>query len=244
MPFQLLLPVSGHLSRAFTKACLLCAAPTGTYWVLHPGFPKIICYRQLIALKVVCQSSNRWFFLCLMFCFSHSPVGVVLLDLTIMDDWALKMNDLSILLESVLFTSLKLSIFKGTLIQRRLWSNEGMFQAFALVWQTAQNGCLHKTGGTNYQSCMYPMSSAWPTFMMPFLPFYWYPSIFIKGSLVPPTKACLFHATPAGTYQVQSPGFPKIVYSWLCCTHFSYHWCKICNVSRWWMQITKRQHDP
>jgi len=40
---------------------------------------------------------------------------------------------------------------------------------------------------------------------------------------VPPTKACLLCATPAGmdlyrqampvgTYQVQSPGFPKIVY--------------------------------
>ena len=31
---------------------------------------------------------------------------------------------------------------------------------------------------------------------------------------VPPTKACLLCATPAGTYRVQSPGFPKIVY---CC---------------------------
>ena len=48
-------------------------------------------------------------------------------------------------------------------------SNEGMFQAFALVWQTAQNGRLHKTGGTYYQSCMYPTDSAWPAFLMPFL---------------------------------------------------------------------------
>ena len=29
---------------------------------------------------------------------------------------------------------------------------------------------------------------------------------------VPPTKACLLCATSAGTYRVQSPGFPKIVY--------------------------------
>ena len=27
-----------------------------------------------------------------------------------------------------------------------------------------------------------------------------------------PNKACLLCATPAGTYRVQSPGFPKIVY--------------------------------
>ena len=33
---------------------------------------------------------------------------------------------------------------------RRLCSNEEMFQAFALVWQTTQNGRLHKTGGTYY----------------------------------------------------------------------------------------------
>ena len=29
------------------------------------------------------------------------------------------------------------------------------FEAFALVWQTAQNERLQKTGGTYYQSCMY-----------------------------------------------------------------------------------------
>ena len=50
---------------------------------------------------------------------------------------------------------------------------------------------------------------------------YGYPS---SCPRVPPTKACLLCATPAGmdlyiqampvgTYRVQSPGFPKIVYS-------------------------------
>ena len=34
--------------------------------------------------------------------------------------------------------------------------------------QTAQNGRLHKTGGTYYQSCMYPTNSAWPAFFTPF----------------------------------------------------------------------------
>ena len=48
-------------------------------------------------------------------------------------------------------------------------SNEGMFQAFTLVWQTAQNRCLHKTGGTYYQNCMYPTDTAWLAFLMPFL---------------------------------------------------------------------------
>ena len=48
-------------------------------------------------------------------------------------------------------------------------SNKGMFQAFALVWQMAQNGRIHKTDGTYSQSCMYPTGSAWPAFPMPFL---------------------------------------------------------------------------
>ena len=61
---------------------------------------------------------------------------------------------------------------------RRLCSNEGMFEAFALVWQTAQNGRLHKTGGTYYQSCMYHTDSAWLTFLMPFLLLYQYLAIF------------------------------------------------------------------
>ena len=39
-------------------------------------------------------------------------------------------------------------------------TNEGMFQAFALVWQTAQNGRLHHMGGTYYQSCKHPTNSA------------------------------------------------------------------------------------
>ena len=43
---------------------------------------------------------------------------------------------------------------------RRLCSNEGIFQAFVLIWQTAQNRRLYKTGGTYYQSCMYPTNSA------------------------------------------------------------------------------------
>ena len=30
----------------------------------------------------------------------------------------------------------------------------------------------------------------------------------------------------------------------LCCTHISYHWCKIRNVSHRLMQIFERQHDP
>ena len=72
----------------------------------------------------------------------------------------------------------------------RLWSNfnKGMFQAFALVWQMAQNRRLHKTGGTYYQSCMYPTDSAWPAFLMLFLlllPVYGHLS---RGFHVPPTK--------------------------------------------------------
>ena len=30
----------------------------------------------------------------------------------------------------------------------------------------------------------------------------------------------------------------------LCCVHFLYHWCKICNVLCWLTQVSKRQHDP
>ena len=98
---------------------------------------------------------------------------------------------------------------------RRLCSNEGMFQAFALVWQTAQNGRLHKTGGTYsvselhvpHRQCLAGISNAfsasftsiWPSF----------PRFYCT-----PNKAFLLCATSAGTDRVQSPGFPKIVY-WL-----------------------------
>jgi len=69
---------------------------------------------------------------------------------------------------------------------RRLCSNEGMFQAFALVWQTAQKGGLHKIGGTYYQSCMYPTDS--PAFLMPFLLLLPVSGHLSRGFTVPPTK--------------------------------------------------------
>ena len=71
---------------------------------------------------------------------------------------------------------------------RRLCSNEGMFQAFSLVWQTAQNGRLHKTKGPYYQSCMYPTDSAWPAFLMPFLLLSPASGHLSRGFTVPPTK--------------------------------------------------------
>ena len=51
-------------------------------------------------------------------------------------------------------------------------------------------------------------------FLMPFLLLLFLPvSIHLgHGLTVPPTKACLLCVTPAGTYRVQFPGFPKIVY--------------------------------
>ena len=76
----------------------------------------------------------------------------------------------------------------GSRDTRRLCSNEGMFQAFAMVWQTAQNGRLHKTGGTYYQSCLYPTSSAWPAFLMPFLLLLPVSGHLSRGFTVPPTK--------------------------------------------------------
>ena len=76
---------------------------------------------------------------------------------------------------------------------RRLCSIEGMFQAFALVWQTAQNGRLHKTGGTNYQSCMYPTDSAWPAFLMLLLLLLPVSGHLSRGFTVPPTK-CAYSA--------------------------------------------------
>ena len=58
---------------------------------------------------------------------------------------------------------------------------------------------------------------------MPFLPLFTGIRRLAHVLTVPPTKACLLCATPAGmdlyieampvgTYRVQSPGFPKIVY--------------------------------
>ena len=51
-----------------------------------------------------------------------------------------------------------------------------------------QNGCLHKTGGTDYQSCMYPTDSAWPAFLMPFLLLLPVSGHLSRGFTVPPTK--------------------------------------------------------
>ena len=70
----------------------------------------------------------------------------------------------------------------------RLCSNEGMFQAFSLVWQTTQNGRLHKTRGTYYHSCMYPTDSAWPAFLMPFLLLLPVSGHLSPGFTAPPTK--------------------------------------------------------
>ena len=65
--------------------------------------------------------------------------------------------------------------------------------------------------------------SAWSAFLMHFLPLFTGIRHLAHVLTVPPTKACLLYATPAamdlyiqamplGTYRVQSPRFPKIVY--------------------------------
>ena len=56
------------------------------------------------------------------------------------------------------------------------------------VWQTAQNGRLHKTGGTYYYSCIYPTDSAWPAFLMPFLLLLPVSGHLSRGFTVPPAK--------------------------------------------------------
>ena len=71
---------------------------------------------------------------------------------------------------------------------------------------------FHKTGGIYYQSCMYPTNSAWPAFLMPFLILLPVSGLLSRGFTGSPTKACQLSATPAGTYWLQSPGFPKLVY--------------------------------
>ena len=70
----------------------------------------------------------------------------------------------------------------------RLCSSEEMFQVFSLVWQTAQNGRLHKTRGTYYHSCMYPTDSAWLAFLMPFPLLLPVSGNLSRGFTVPPTK--------------------------------------------------------
>ena len=72
----------------------------------------------------------------------------------------------------------------------------------ALVWQTAQNGRLHKTWGTDYQSFMYPTNYSKQVFLMPFLLLLPVSGNLSYGFFVPPTKACILSATPACTYWV------------------------------------------
>ena len=109
---------------------------------------------------------------------------------------------------------------------------------------------------TYYQSCMYPTNNAWPAFLMPFfsflfsffffflLLFFLLVSVHLRHGLtvtLPPTRVSILHAPPTGTYWVQSPGFPKIVYwavyfshSLICVNSVSWHtrsidcFCIIC----------------
>ena len=75
--------------------------------------------------------------------------------------------------------------------------------------------------------------SAWPAFLMPFLLFSLVSIHLLHGLTVPPTKVCLLCASPTGTYWVQSPGFPKIIYSQLkdCQYHASPHQALAINLS-------------
>ena len=101
----------------------------------------------------------------------------------------------------------------------RLCSNKGMFQAFALVWQTAQNWRLHKTGGPHKQ-CLAGISDALSDSFTSTSFFYqWFHSA--------PNKACLLCATPAGTYWVHPTGFQKIIY------------CNVLSVNAVWMECHK-----
>ena len=82
----------------------------------------------------------------------------------------------------------------------RLCSNEGMFQAFTLVWQTAQNRRLYKKWGNllselhvSHRQCLAGISNAFSaSFTSIWLSF---PRFYCT-----PNKACLFCTTPAGTY--------------------------------------------
>ena len=86
-------------------------------------------------------------------------------------------------------------------------SNEGMFQAFALVWRhnlkrtPSQNwGNLLSVLHVPHTQCLAgisnPFSASFTGIWTSFPRFYCSPS-----------KACLLCTTPAGTYRVQSPGF-------------------------------------
>ena len=100
---------------------------------------------------------------------------------------------------------------------RRLWSNinKGMFQAFTLVWQTAKNRCLHKTGGTYYQTCMYPTVLDWHFWCL-FCFFYQYLAIFPMVSLYPQQKRAYSALHLQALTKCKSPIFPKIIYCALC----------------------------
>ena len=87
--------------------------------------------------------------------------------------------------------------------------SEGMLQAFVLVWQTAQNGCLHKTGEPTIRAACTPQTVLDRHFWCLFCFFYQYLAIFLYCTS---NKACLLCTTPASTHWMQSPEFPKIVY--------------------------------
>ena len=81
----------------------------------------------------------------------------------------------------------------------RLWSNEGMFQAFVFVWQRHKMDAFTKLGE--------PTIRAACTIFFYIFFINQYLSTFVMGSLYPQQM----HAYYA-LHWVQSPGFPKIIY--------------------------------
>ena len=72
---------------------------------------------------------------------------------------------------------------------RRLCFSESMFQAFALVWQTAQNGRLHKTGEPTIRAACTPQTVLDRLFWCLFCFFYSYLAIFPAVLLNPQQSA-------------------------------------------------------
>ena len=92
-----------------------------------------------------------------------------------------------------------------------LWGHLQTDPTKACKWHKTDT--FTKLGGWTYhQSCMYTTKGCLTSISDAFSAFF--AGIHPSSSriTVSPTKACLLCATPAGTYQVQYPGFPKIVY--------------------------------
>ena len=109
-----------------------------------------------------------------------------------------------------------------------------MFQAFALVWQTAQNYC---------QSCLYPTNCAWPAFLTPFLLPLPVSGHLSRGFTLPPTKRAYSALHPQALTECNPLDFRRSsIKTNIACTYWG--WGDSLHLAQWLERRTRDRKVP